>query len=321
MMGITWEQNIYTLISADLGLHPKLRWSTTPPDGRCGTKTIRAHEETLQTLMSLYLAEVCDETVQLVGMAGDYWGDADIVGFDRLGRIHLLELKRGRIGLAAVKQLSNYLLCQVFVDPVQYVRARWKRTGNHELQRQGFAETLAGMLAGQQTTTVGHIFVQKWGLAQDVPKRTWKKWEPVERHPFVLKALLKKAETRMDGVPTPEDIYELVQTWQRRLRPQASPPAGLFLCERPVVVWLVGTGFVREAEQEIQRWRAAGVDARCLQAEVRFSSRRDGLILRVRRESAPQRIELLRRLQDWGATNRASSHLTVCSHRQDTSGS
>lgn len=301
MMGISWEPSIYAFVSPDLGLSRSLEWSTDPPTGWTRTKAVRTHEETLQTVMLLHLADICGEAVQLVGMAGDSWGGADIIGLDRLGRVHLFELKRERIGAAAAQQLAHYLLSLIFVDPVQHVCLRWVRTTEWELQDWRLAETLAGALAGQQTYNLGHAFVQKWKLCPDVPRSRWKKWDEAQKHPFRLAALLKKAGSHLDKVPAPEAMLQLAREWRQRLRPQESPPTGLFACERPVVIWLVGSGFNSEAEEEIRGWRAAGVDARCLQAEVRFSSQREGLILRIGREVAPGRAELVRRVEDWAA--------------------
>ena len=67
------------------------------------------------------------------------------------------------------------------------------------------------------------------------------------------------------------------------------------------MIWLVGTSVSSDAEKEIHHWRAQGVDARCLQAEVRFSSERDGLLLRLAREVAPGRANLMEQLEAWQA--------------------
>jgi len=93
-MDILWEKDAYALVPTDLGLVQKLQWSTELPAGWTNDKAYRTHEETLQTLLSFHLAEVCGEPVQLVGSAGDHWSGADIIGLDTLGRIHLWGFRR-----------------------------------------------------------------------------------------------------------------------------------------------------------------------------------------------------------------------------------
>ena len=306
-MSIKWaQQSAYALVPADLGLNG-LQWSIDPPAGWSKSSARGVHEETLQTLLSLHLSEVSCEPVQLVGKAGDYWGGEDIVGLDTLGRVHLFELKRGRVSEDAARQLSYYMLRHVFNEPARFIESWWKRIGEWELRVERLSETIAGALAGQQTHNVGYFFVREWAKAATTSKYAWKKQSYDEKHPLLLRALLEKAKERLDQVPTKDEVAEIAKVWRSRLWSEGGPARSAFVCERPVVIWLVGTGFTPEVEEEIRRWRAAGVDARCLQAEVRFSSRRDGLILRVAREEAPGRVELVKLLEHWAASNRASN--------------
>jgi len=306
-MSIKWEQqNFYALVPADLGLNG-LQWSTDPPAGWSKSSAGRVHEETLQTLLSLHLSEVSCEPVQLVGKAGDYWGGADIVGLDTLGRVHLFELKRGRVSEEAARQLSYYMLRHVFDEPARFIEHRWNPLGKSDLRVERLSETIAGALAGQQTHNVGYFFVREWAKAAITSKSAWQKQSYEEKHPLLLKALLEKAKERLDQVPTREEIVEITNGWRSRLWSEGGPARSAFVCERPVVIWLVGAGFTPGVEEEIRRWRAAGVDARCLQAEVRFSSQRDGLTLRVAREEAPGRVTLVRLLEQWAASNGASN--------------
>jgi len=135
-------------------------------------------------------------------------------------------------------------------------------------------------------------------------KYEWTKLGYAEKNPLLLAALIKKSKERLDQVPTKEALLDTAAIWRSRLWSKGELVESLFVCERPVVIWLAGASFALEVETEIQKWRAAGVDARCIQTEVRFSSNRDGLILRVAREVAPKRTELVKLLQQWGKSHK-----------------
>ena len=134
-------------------------------------------------------------------------------------------------------------------------------------------------------------------------KKEWRRWKDGKKHPLRLAALLTRARALHNEVPTAETILETAHAWRSRLWPDAAPPSGKFICERPVVIWLVGANFTPKAEREIRRWRSAGVNARCLKAEVRLSSQGDGLIFCVAREVVHGRAELVQRLEQWEASN------------------
>jgi len=62
IMSIKWaQQSVYALVPADLGLNG-LQWSIDPPAGWSKSSARGAHEETLQTLLSLHLSEVSGAT-------------------------------------------------------------------------------------------------------------------------------------------------------------------------------------------------------------------------------------------------------------------
>ncbi len=298
-MSICWGQNAYAPIPADLGLRHGLKWRVQLPSGWTNRRSTRTHEETVETILSLHLSDVCDESLRLIGKAGDHWGGADLIGLDKLGRVHLFELKAGSITKAATRQLSYYLLRRVFVDPASFLGSWWERMGDWELQPWRLGLALAGALAGQRTDNIGWKFAYKWGSTNDVAESQWSGLGVDSKYPILLDALLAKAAKHCNDLPTSEEVLDYASLWRERLWPDPKTPQGAFKCRRPVVIWLVGTSFSLKAEEEIRRWRAAGVDARCLQAETRHSIHGNGLILRINREDAPRRAKLFKRLEKW----------------------
>ncbi len=313
-MSIIWNDSIYTSIPVDIGLSTRLMWRSTPPADWSEAQP-KPHEETLQTLLAFHLTEICGESLTLAGTAGDYWGGADITGFDSLGKVHLFELKRHTVNQDSAHQLLYYLLRHIFDDPAKFINAWIQRMRDKELQISRLSKTIAGVLAGHRTDNIGDAFVREQLASVTISKAAWKKLDEERQQSLSIAALLELAKRNFKNVPTPEQLEDIAKQWHKRLHSTlTSFPQTATACASPIVIWLVGSKFTDDAEHEIRKWRAAGLDARCLQAEVRFSAQQNGLILRVQSEKFPERTELMQCLREWFGNNNSDDIAKISLH-------
>lgn len=296
-------QGLFYTCDARLRVAADDEGSTTPPPG--WSEAAPAQEEALETLLVLNLRKVLGEDVEFLFRAGDYWGLQDITAIDSLGRIHLMELKKGKIDAKVVEQLSAYLLRTMFDDGVVFAR-RMAGLNRVLLKAERWAVYLAGALANQRTTVLGpkayRTHVSDPGHGEALTDYAWSKQTPAQRVARNRQTLRALVEARGWPVLSPTAL----DAWGEEVRGQCQPPdihSPPFRVRRSGVIWLVGRRVDEGALKQVQRWRRAGVDARPLVMDARQCRQSGRWMLRVLREDYPERAALIRQVAASVAAN------------------
>ena len=322
---ILWADSAYAVLGADLGL-AGLNFLPVAPHGFSAFAKIHL-EEALETILALHLPKLTGEPIRLLGRTGDYWGDADLFAEDAAGRLHMFEVKPGAITAGVTTQLQHYLLKAAFADPASFV-AFWRdRLGANVFSTDRLTMYLAGAHAQIRTANLGWKILSKTPNAVDVSESKWERLAEVDKRAYVQRYLVNLAGV-FSGVA---DARALASRWRERVLGQPVQEWGLFRSSPATVIWLVGSSFDAEAVAGMRGWRAAGVDSRCLEFEVRKDKATNALWIRVRRECFPDRTAASLSIAKWRAhrdrqapteiqwstytTARASDSLAVRSHK------
>ncbi len=252
-------------------------------------------EKPLETLLALHFPALCGSPVgmQVVGRSGDYWGAMDLDALDALGRLHLVELKKGVVKASAAAQLQQYLAELVLFDPDEHIRSRWHRLVEWECHPGRLATFLAGIVAGRDDATSGHKdaaayagypgteYAWKTSLAEALD---WKGDDEGSRNLWRIRTLLAIAKEAGIAPPTVQELRECAASlaadrWTNRPLPQRRCVAN-----PGYVLWLVGSR-LSTADDSLMAWRRQGIDARFLEFEGRLVADARAVILRVRREA------------------------------------
>lgn len=303
----------WLVMGADLGLQSSSPLDAEPREWNHPSAR-SLPEESMVTLLSIHLPRLFpDESLTVCARSGNYWGGADILGRDRMGRIHLIECKVGTFTLSDAEQMGTYLLATLFADSAGHV-AYWQWRRKYDLSAVMFEKYIAAAMSGMIVGTLEREDVRKHAgpfvgpaaiasATEDTWRAYWKSkrlTEP-ERDAFRVRAML--AVAHQDGwpvgqVPSPEVLSGWGAEWGARMN---EPCAPMFRPERPAAFWLVAPAFETEClPEQLRRWRWAGVDARVLKVEARRVPSLGKVVMRVEAENAPARDALLRKVVRYG---------------------
>jgi hypothetical protein len=290
-----WQEPRFAVAGEDAGLSG-LTWPDADPtwDG-----ALPCLEENLETLLMFHLAELTGVELTPRRRGWVMEPGQDLVASDRLGRIHLFELKKGSVGPRDCDQLEHYLLKQLFADRDAFL-AEADTQFRNQVDPLSTARNIAGAMAAERGDITGLRLAQRWlppehALLQHAGRRLtayrYSKFTTEEQRRFAVEVLLERAVTR--GLVSPQSLqFAQVlahgEAWSTRLL--APPPAPLASPMHPMVLWLIGRRIGSGALERVRRWRAAGVDVRVLELQVWRHSR--GWLCAVRREDAPARNRL-----------------------------
>jgi len=265
----------------------------------------RPLEKILETLLALEFEKLTGVEVVCTRASRALCSEADVVALDRLGRVHMVEVKVPPLTSDDVEQVEQYMLRQVFVDRSRYF-GDWKLEGDRLAL---IATTLAGVVWGSDQTKVGHSLCKSQytrdpelrgvvdRIYQGVPGETKYRelrYSDGRLHVAMLLSRAQESGRRLPGTleDAVEAIYKAAQ--ERLASPYLAEPDfdRVPIPRRPLVLWAVAPEVRPEALERLSELRAAGVDARALEIDLnRCLDDGDSLgwKLKVRRETAPIR--------------------------------
>lgn len=266
-----------------------------------GISARKAQEEVLETILILNLQTLLRERLHYLCRAGDIWGIQDIAAVDDLGRFHLFELKRDRVGAAVTEQLGMYVLRHLFEPSDRVLDQFWE--ANLGVIEERWALYLAAALANTRTSNVGRHDVNEWhpsvlprGGAEPFTLATWGRLHPSTEPAaceWCTEAMIAKA-IQVRGVCGVS--AGLVRDWAKSTYRELTKQKPLLPRTIPVsraVFWLVGTDFDPEVYEQVRLWRRAGLDARCVKIDARQSARTGQWVVRMQREAFQERDRAL----------------------------
>jgi len=284
----------FYLCDAQLRMSADDTGSSDPPKG--WDESDQAQEEVLETLVILNLHKLLAEDVSFLFRAGDYWGLQDITAIDRLGRLHLMELKKDKIDAKVTEQLAAYLLRTMFDDGVVFAH-RMASLNRKHLEAERWAVYLAGVLANERTTVVGpkayRTHVSDLGFGEALTDHEWKQQTTSARLNRQCLTLLEIAAGQGRGTLSLKALHSWAEQVLQTSQPPAIP-APPFRIRCPNVIWLIGRRVDEAALEQVRMWRRAGVDARPLVVDARRCRQTGRWMLRVLREDFPERAALIR---------------------------
>lgn len=290
---VQWADAQYAALEADLGL-AGLRFSGVVPQGFEAFARIEL-EEALETILALNLPALSGEPIRLLGRTGDYWGDADLFAEDAAGRLHMFELKSGPITSAVATQLEQYLLKSAFADLPAFV-AYWRdRMDQSVFSVDRLTMYIAAAHAQVRTQNLGWVALSATENGVDVSQAIWDKLSQSEKWGY-LQRYLVALTSEFSGL---DEVRTVASQWRDRTLGEPLLECGQIRSSPATVIWLVGSHFDAGALERIRGWRAAGVDSRCLELEVRKDKATGALWLRVRREHFPDRTAALLSIAKW----------------------
>lgn len=293
---LEWSPPRFATLGDDVGLGA-LRWTeAADPDWARATPCV---EENLETLLTFHLASLSgrDLTPRRRGWVME--PGQDLVATDRLGRIHLFELKKGSVTPSDCDQLEHYLLKQLFADRDSFL-AEADAQFALQVDPDRTTRAIVAAMAAQRGDLVGLRLAKRWLTAEHALLRPdgrelttyrYGRLSPAQQRRFAIEVLRERASNReliSEDAGWFDSVTALGAAWSARLL--APPPAPLAIPAQPMVLWLVGRQIGIGAQERIRRWRAAGVDARALKLEVR--RRQQGWLISVTAEHAPIRNRL-----------------------------
>ena len=257
-------------------------------------------EEVAETVLLLHLAELTG-----VAMAFLKRGDAiepagDVAAVDRLGRLHVFELKKDAFAPRHVDQLEQYLLGEVFRDPEAF-REDAVRGGRRQLAPEMLARSLLGARAGRRMANTGAAFIAASlqpahpllaALGGTLTKSRYGRMSPAEQLGLLHAACVAASDER--SLPSLEAVLTAARRHGNRLLADLDATQPRLRLDRPLVLWVAGARIGSQVRERLRRWRRAGLDARPLEVEVRHHHAT--LLARVVGERAPARQDLERQL-------------------------
>lgn len=293
-MSFEWNRKVWYVCDERLRITNADSPLTEAPADWPGAESDKAKEEVLETLLILNLQTLLDEDLRFLFRAGDYWGLQDITALDPLGRVHLFELKKGKINNRVPQQLASYLLPNLFAGGREYARWTWQ-LNRDRLDATRWELYYAAALANERTSNIGRKYVNETRGDDQLTESEWKAlYKQNESGALITRALLAKAEGRCAS-PTLEQVAD----WGAATRAElvGEVPAMPHVWTEPGgVIWLVGRTVDADALEEIRKWRQAGVDARAACVDARQSQSDGRWIIRVTRENYPERRALLQKV-------------------------
>lgn len=287
-------------IGADFAPNLSLQW-TLGDERPALSKGVAVEEDVMQTFLWLHAREITGEPITIFAKSGFYWGMADLMGVDPLGRIHIFELKKTKVHADVAGQLEQYLLGFVMQD-VALLKEEWRPRQAELLGdgRDGLVIALAGAHATVRTDTRGRKAIAK-SLAKVDPEAAkqikrasfFSKVPTDEKVKHLVRVLLETACRKRRLSPELCPSLEQLRQQASELRPRLDATEALKKTyprlKSPAVVWLVGPRVDESARQRVRAWRRAGLDARWLEFQVVARRRELGWDISVVREHAPQR--------------------------------
>ncbi len=272
-------------------------------------------EKVLETYIALNFEQVTGASPVSVVVSRALCSEPDVVAVDELGRVHMVEVKKDPITKRDVEQATHYMLRSVFADRFA---AFDKLPQEVETRAYALAAALAGVVCETDESKEGKTLhsreVKHDPLLSDfaiaslgrVPvKSKWSTDRQTAEGALVHIATLL-AHARRHGLwPSDGTLDSGVQLLLAAGRHHAATSAfrapltqsvrdRLPRPTRPLVLWLAAPTIDSSAVEELVRLRAAGVDVRAVEVDLRRDAESSvqgerGWHVSVRREDAPDR--------------------------------